>query len=184
MCRFWIDKECSPEEESSEKQTTMNSMELLYRTSRHAIGLLAVILETQSEVNYLQTLMMGHAISRGSGDEYPSLAHSTTSHASSGIFEVLVHMHTDRWWTRAWIFQEEYLSSTHANIDPTRARSSREASVWFSAWGNMPKCRGVSHSGDALSACFQVGGPPQLCQEVRYNAQDVWMIQHTVSLPA
>jgi hypothetical protein len=91
-------------------------MELLNRTSRHAIGLLAVTLETQSEVNYLQTLMMGHAISRGSEDEYPRLAHSTTSHVSSGIFEVLVHMHTDRWWTRAWIFQEEYLSSTHMQI--------------------------------------------------------------------
>jgi hypothetical protein len=95
VCRFWIDKECSPEEESSEKQTTMDSMDLLYRTSRHVIGLLAVVLETQSEVNYLQSLMMGHAIVRGSEDEHPRLAYSTTSHVSSGIFDVLVHIHTD-----------------------------------------------------------------------------------------
>jgi hypothetical protein len=74
VCRVWIDKECSPEEESSEKQTTMDSMNLLYRTSRHPIGLLAVILKTQSEVNYLQSLMMGHAIVRGSEDEHPRLA--------------------------------------------------------------------------------------------------------------
>jgi hypothetical protein len=47
MCRFWIDKECSRTEKSSEKQTTMGSMDLLYRMSRHVIGLLAVILETQ-----------------------------------------------------------------------------------------------------------------------------------------
>jgi hypothetical protein len=114
--RFWIGKECSPEEESSEKQTTMDSMDLLYRTSRHPIGLFAVILETQSEVNYLQSLMKGHAIVRGSEDEYPRLAYSTTSHVSSGIFDVLVRIHTDRWWTRAWIFQEEYLSSTHMQI--------------------------------------------------------------------
>jgi hypothetical protein len=116
VCRFWVDKECSPEEESSEKQTTMDSMDLLYRTSRHAIGLLAVVLETQSDVNYLQCLMMGHAIVRGSEDEHPRLAYSTTSHVSSGIYDVLVHIHTDRWWTRAWIFQEEYLSSTHMQI--------------------------------------------------------------------
>jgi hypothetical protein len=116
VCRFWIDKECSPEEESSEKQTTMDSMDLLYRTSRHVIGLLAVVLETQSEVNYLQSLMMGHAIVRGSEDEHPRLAYSTTSHVSLGIFDVLVHIHTDRWWTRAWIFQEEYLSSTYMQI--------------------------------------------------------------------
>ena len=79
VCRFWIDKECSPEEESSEKQTTMDSMDILYRTSRHPIGLLAVILETQIEVNYLQSLMMGRAIIRGSEDEYPRLKYSTTS---------------------------------------------------------------------------------------------------------
>lgn len=116
VCRFWIDKECSPEKESSEKQTTMDSMDLLYRTSGHPIGLLAVILETQTEVNHLQTLMLGHAIVRGSEDEYPRLKYSTTSHESLGIFDVLVHLHADRWWTRAWIFQEEYLSSTHMQI--------------------------------------------------------------------
>jgi hypothetical protein len=116
VCRFWIDKECSPTEESSEKQTTMDSMDLLYRTSRHPIGLLAVILETQTEVNHLQSLMLGHAIVRGSEDEYPRLKYSTTSNVSLGIFDVLVHLHTDRWWTRAWIFQEEYLSSTHMQI--------------------------------------------------------------------
>jgi hypothetical protein len=114
VCRFWIDKECSPEEESSEKQTTMDSMDLLYRTSRHPIGLLAVILETQTEVNHLQSLM--YAIVGGSEDEYPRLNYSTTSNVSLGIFDVLVHLHTDRWWTRARIFQEEYLSSTHMQI--------------------------------------------------------------------
>jgi hypothetical protein len=116
VCRFWIDKECSPEEESSEKQTTTDSMDLLYRTSRHAIGLLAVVLETQREVSCLQSLMMGHAIVRGSEDDYPRLAYSTTSHVSSKIYDVLVHLHTDRWWTRACIFQEEYLSSTSMQI--------------------------------------------------------------------
>ena len=116
LCRFWIDKECSPTEESTEKQTTMDSMDLLYRTSRHPIGLLAVILETQIEVNHLQSLMLGHAIVRGSEDGYPRLRFSTTSNESLGIFDVLVHLHTDRWWTRAWIFQEEYLSSTRMQI--------------------------------------------------------------------
>jgi hypothetical protein len=60
--------------------------------------------------------MLGHAIVRGREDEYPRLKYSTTSHESLGIFDVLVHLHTDRWWTRAWIFQEEYLSSTRMQI--------------------------------------------------------------------
>jgi hypothetical protein len=91
-------------------------MDLLYRESRHSIGLLAVILKTQPEVNYLQTLMMGHATVRDSEDDYSRLMYSTISRSSLGIFEVLVHLHTDRWWTRAWTFQEEYLSSTSMRI--------------------------------------------------------------------
>jgi hypothetical protein len=52
VCRFWIDKECSPEKDSSEKQTTMDSMDVLYRRSRHSVGLLAVILETQTRSTF------------------------------------------------------------------------------------------------------------------------------------
>jgi hypothetical protein len=115
--RFWIDRECSPlEEDSEEKQITMDSMDLLYRDSRHPIGLLAVILNTQSGVNHVQTLMMGYATVRDNEDEYPRLICSTISRVSLGIFDVLVHLHTDRWWTRAWTFQEEYLSSTSMRI--------------------------------------------------------------------
>jgi hypothetical protein len=113
--RFWIDGGCSPlEDDSEEKQVTMDSMDLLYRESRHPIGLLAVILKTQPEVNHPQTLMIGHATVRDNEDGYPRLAYSTTSRVSLGIFDV--HLHTDRCWTRAWTFQEEYLSSISMRI--------------------------------------------------------------------
>jgi hypothetical protein len=43
--QFWIDREYSPlEDDSEEKQVTMDSMDLLYRESGRPIGLLAVIL--------------------------------------------------------------------------------------------------------------------------------------------
>jgi hypothetical protein len=64
VCRSWIDKECSPEKDSSEKQATMDSMDILYRRSRHPVGLLAVILQTQDEVKFLQTIMKGHRPSK------------------------------------------------------------------------------------------------------------------------
>jgi hypothetical protein len=92
----------------------MDSMDLLRRVSRHPIGLLAIILKTQPEVNYLQTLMTGTV--RASEEEYPRLAYSTTSCISLGIFDVLVHLHIDHWWTTAWTFQEEYLSLTSMRI--------------------------------------------------------------------
>jgi hypothetical protein len=60
--------------------------------------------------------MMGHAIVRNSEDDYPRLTYPTKSRVSLGIFDVLAHLHTDRWWTRAWTFQEEYLSSKSMRI--------------------------------------------------------------------
>ena len=115
-CRIWIDKECSPQENLVEKQTAMDSMDLVYRLSRHPIGHLAIVLDDRSEVDYLQMLMIGGAVARRSEDEYPRLAHSAISRTSLGIFNVLVHLYKDRWWSRAWILQEEYLSSTAMQI--------------------------------------------------------------------
>jgi hypothetical protein len=90
--RFWIDKECSPEEDSSEKQTTTTSMDAWYRRSRHPIGPLAVILETQDGVNFLQTLMMGDTVIRNCEDEYPRLDCSAEPCAME-VFDVCPSAH-------------------------------------------------------------------------------------------
>jgi len=74
----------------------MDSIDLLYRESRHPIGLLVVILETQLEVNYLQILIIGHTTARNSEDDHPRLTYPTTSRVSLGIFDVLAHLHIDR----------------------------------------------------------------------------------------
>jgi hypothetical protein len=116
ICRLWIDKECSPQENSVEKQTAMDSMDLVYSQSRHPVGLLAIVFDDQSEVNYLQTLMIGGSVAQNNNEDYPKLVYSANSRTSLGIFNVLVHLYEDRWWTRAWIFQEEYLSSTAMQI--------------------------------------------------------------------
>jgi hypothetical protein len=59
--------------------------------------------------------MKGHTVIRNYKDEYRRLACAEKSCAMA-VFDVLVHLHKDRWWTRAWIFQEEYLSSKSMQI--------------------------------------------------------------------
>jgi hypothetical protein len=54
--------ECSPQDNSVEKQTPMDYMDLVYSQSRHPVGLLAVVFDDQSEVNHLQTLIMGGSV--------------------------------------------------------------------------------------------------------------------------
>jgi hypothetical protein len=77
---------------------------------------LAVVFDDQSEVDYLQTLMMGDSVVQNNEDEYPMLVYSVSSCTSLEIFNVLLHLYKHRWWTRAWIFQKEYLSSTAMQI--------------------------------------------------------------------
>jgi hypothetical protein len=74
------------------------------------------LLNAMRSARHHYSLMVGHAAVRDSEDEYPRLICSTISRVSLGIFDFLVHLHTDRWWTRAWTFQEEYLSSTSMRI--------------------------------------------------------------------
>ncbi|KAM0714666.1 hypothetical protein Q7P37_009964 [Cladosporium fusiforme] len=114
--RIWIDKECSPQKNDKKKQIAMDSMDLVYRHSKHPIGLLAVVLECETEIDFLEMLMTGVSVVQENKDEYPRLIYSPTSRTSLGILSVLAHLHTDRWWTRAWIFQEEYLSSRAMQI--------------------------------------------------------------------
>ena len=74
----------------------MDSTHLVYRQSGHPVGLLAVVSDDQSEVNYLQTLMMGGSIVQNDESGYPELVHSAESCTSLGIFNVLVHLYQDR----------------------------------------------------------------------------------------
>lgn len=90
-------------------------MHLVCRQSRYPVGLLAVILETQDEVNLLQKLMRGRFVAHSDEDKYPVLALCASGRPLQAIFIMLERIYQDRWWERAWIFQEEYLSSTAMN---------------------------------------------------------------------
>jgi hypothetical protein len=67
-------------------------MDALYRKSRHTIGLLAVILDTQDEVNLLQTLMMGDTVIRDCQDDYPRLA-CPAEPCATEVFDVCPSAH-------------------------------------------------------------------------------------------
>ncbi|GIZ48177.1 hypothetical protein CKM354_001125000 [Cercospora kikuchii] len=113
--RFWIDRECIPDDKSEERQIAMESMDLVYRTSAYPVGLLAATLETQDQVNQLQDLLLG-AYAVLDEDSYPRLVQPVHASSSRAAFNLLRRLQADRWWNRAWIFQEEYLSSIRMHL--------------------------------------------------------------------
>jgi hypothetical protein len=50
-----------------EKRIFIDSIDLVYNQSRHPVGILAAVFDDQSEVNYLQTLMMGGSVAHTKG---------------------------------------------------------------------------------------------------------------------
>lgn len=92
---FWIDRECIDQGDAEEHQAAMDSMDLVYKCSDHSVALLEIILR-RGEVYLMGDLMSGERLR-------PSKVDS--------MVKMLRHVQKDRWWERAWTFQEEYLAS-------------------------------------------------------------------------
>ena len=110
--RVWIDKDCVDKSNKKEHEVAMNSMDLVYSNSEHPVGLITAVLKTQEEVNILQDLLRGEFIRKfDDDDQHPKLAHTVCNARSLRLLRLLKRLAADRWWHRAWIFQEGYLSS-------------------------------------------------------------------------
>jgi hypothetical protein len=116
VSRFWLDIECIDQNDPSKRQVAMDSMDLVYSCSSHPLGLLSTVLETQQEVNMLQDLLFGKFTKCLDPEAYPRLAEKLTKTACTNVIAMLVHLSSDQWWHRGWIFQEEYRSSVDMQL--------------------------------------------------------------------
>lgn len=94
---FWIDKECV---DPTEQQAAMDSMDRVYNKSRLPIGLISTEIRDESHVCSLASLLYG---------DLRSIFANGDNETITGILDLLELLQKDRWWQRAWIFQEEYL---------------------------------------------------------------------------
>jgi hypothetical protein len=97
---FWIDRECIDQENAEERQEAMDSMDLVYGRSAYPVALLEITLRSY-EVELLDDLMSRKSV------------HSSEMNS---MVELLENIQGDRWWKRAWTFQEEYLASDEMKL--------------------------------------------------------------------
>lgn len=115
VTRIWIDQECILQEDEEAKRIAMDCMDSVYRCSNWPIGLLSVVLESQQEIDVLQNLLRRAFVQRGYDYHFPRLSDDGVDNVEA-IMAILESLYEDRWWDRAWIFQEEYLSATAMHI--------------------------------------------------------------------
>jgi hypothetical protein len=107
---IWVDQDCVDQENPIKKRDAMDSMDLVYSRSEFPVGLMATVLNTEDEISALQSLLDGELASEEDfvilGDHQMILQ----------PMKLLERFSKDRFWGRAWIYQEEYVAGTSMNI--------------------------------------------------------------------
>lgn len=115
---FWIDKLCIDQEEGSdEKQIAIQSMDLVYKQSKISLGLLFVRLDSKEQVRCLHSLLCGKCATQ-EADRHGNVKYILTTDIEEAkeVLNVVDLIVKDNWWDRAWIFQEDYLSSLQMQL--------------------------------------------------------------------
>jgi hypothetical protein len=110
MLPLWIDELSIDQKNPSEKEIAMQSMDLVYKKCAYAVGYLWTQLQTQTEMNRLSDLLSGRIVERKLVEGNPLLIKGISKEIVREVLDVLTTITNDVWWTRAWIFQEDYLA--------------------------------------------------------------------------
>lgn len=111
---IWIDDECINRDNPDEHEMAMQSMDLIYKLSKHPVGLLSNPITSHEDLNLLQGLLKSDFIKTSRAR--PMLKPEVSVQTALKILSLLDYITTDKWWTRAWIFQENYRSSIKMNL--------------------------------------------------------------------
>lgn len=116
---IWIDQECMDQEDgSNEKAIGIESMDLVYRRSRHPVGLLSC------ELSFIELSIvrkfLGEFGQRQEKRKNLQLLKSRPQDTILRLLVVLGHILDDHWWQRAWIYQEEFCSPQMNLLIPCR----------------------------------------------------------------
>lgn len=111
--RIWIDDECVNRDNANEHEIAMQSMDLIYSFSRHPVGLLTTPIQSPRCLDLLQKLLRSDFVEPGGDREFFD---EMSAKIASEVVHLLYDITSDKWWTRAWIFQEDYRSSVKMTL--------------------------------------------------------------------
>ncbi|KAJ0133135.1 hypothetical protein HZ326_23783 [Fusarium oxysporum f. sp. albedinis] len=108
--RLWIDRHCVKQRTCNtkgicdhnrckEKKRAIETMDLVYSLSKHPVALLGRPIEWEHELDLLHRILTGKLVKE---------LKKTTHDEVLKVLSLLSRITKDRWWTRAWTFQEDY----------------------------------------------------------------------------
>ena len=113
---IWIDNACINRDDQDEHEMAMQSMDLIYSFSKYPVGLLTKPIKTPEQLDLLQGLLHSDFVEYSRGPDPPILVPELSVREASEIVDLLYYITSDKWWTRAWIFQEDYRSAAKMTL--------------------------------------------------------------------
>ncbi|KAK7537333.1 uncharacterized protein J3D65DRAFT_377243 [Phyllosticta citribraziliensis] len=159
----WIDRECVPQDEEERPhlhETAMQSMDLVYRWAKHPLALIFEGVWSQDEVDLLEKLLRGQIVEVSSFDgdytappsdgekkgddeevdpltDYPRFHADTDQSLITQVLLLLTRLTSDPWFSRAWIFQENYCAGAKMRLLIPHARNISKAHA-VDLFGSIP----------------------------------------------
>ena len=115
MNTLWIDRICIDQNSDAKKAKAMNSMDLVYCNAKRSLGLLTNPIRTQKGLRLIQLLLSGQLCCEQKDSCYV-FQRGTNYYDIISLIHILHNLTKDPWWTRSWIFQEEYLSGLRMDL--------------------------------------------------------------------
>ncbi|KAK6075781.1 hypothetical protein SCUP234_07582 [Seiridium cupressi] len=118
---LWIDKYSIPQrvceaafdcdhDRCIRKRESLQAMDLVYKHSRHPVGLLEQQLENEEDLALLALLLDGGMVGQAPRAQRFWLPKGSDTRAAKKALKLVQRLTSDVWWKRAWIFQENYRS--------------------------------------------------------------------------
>ncbi|KAJ4128092.1 hypothetical protein NW768_008376 [Fusarium equiseti] len=113
---LWIDRHSIPQkkckqpacthEECKQKRHALDAMDWVYSLSDHPVALLGRPVQSEDEMVTLSAILRGVLVKYHDGGF--ALSKNAEYNQAKKMLDLLYEITSDKWWTRAWTFQENY----------------------------------------------------------------------------
>lgn len=144
---LWIDAHCIQQDTCGvaacdshirciQKREVLQAMDLVYQRSELPVALLGRPLQTDTELSLLQRILSGNLVD-GRGSE-SRLSGRTTIQEARESLRLLHEITQDKWWGRAWTFQENYRGRTQMRLLICHDPSLERQKLGYRVFGDIP----------------------------------------------
>ena len=109
---FWIDDQCLDQDDPKRRDLAIHSMDRLYAQSPYSVGMLTILVDDQWKLDALYSLMDGSVFEAADGASHAQVPPRLRPiRRFWRVVRWFFRLLSDPWWSRCWIFQEEYCAA-------------------------------------------------------------------------